>query len=75
MIAGASMVSKVPVTIKMRAGCSEDKNTALNTINLVIRPFTSKYVDAVTIHARSRAQNTNFVLVSQQEGGSINDDF
>lgn len=56
MIAGASMVSKVPVTVKMRAGCSEDKNTAHNIINSVIKPFTSKYVGAVTIHGRSRAQ-------------------
>lgn len=56
MIAGASMVSKVPVTIKLRAGCSEDKNTAHNLINSVIKPFTSKYVGAVTIHGRSRAQ-------------------
>jgi len=56
MIAGASMISKVPVTIKMRAGCSEDKNTAHNLINSVIKPFTSKYVGAVTIHGRSRAQ-------------------
>lgn len=56
MIAGASMVSKVPVTVKMRAGCSEDKNIAHNIINSVIRPFTSKYVGAVTIHGRSRAQ-------------------
>lgn len=56
MIAGASMVSKVPVTVKMRAGCSEDKNTAHNLINSVIKPFTSKYVGAVTVHGRSRAQ-------------------
>lgn len=56
MIAGASMVSKVPVTVKMRAGSSEDKNTAHNLINSVIKPFTSKYVGAVTVHGRSRAQ-------------------
>lgn len=56
MIAGASMVSKVPITIKMRAGCVEDKNTAHNLINSVVSPFTSKYIGAVTIHGRSRAQ-------------------
>lgn len=55
MIAGASMVSKVPITIKMRTGCS-DKNTAHNLINSVVKPFTSKYIGAVTVHGRSRAQ-------------------
>lgn len=56
MIAGAAMVSKVPVTIKMRTGCLEDKNTAHNLINSVVKPFTSKYVGAITIHGRSRNQ-------------------
>lgn len=56
MIAGASMVSKVPVTVKMRAGSDEDKNTAHNLINSVVKPFTNKYVGAITVHGRSRAQ-------------------
>lgn len=56
MIAGACMVSSVPITVKMRSGCSEDKNTAHNLLNSVIRPFTSKYIGAVTIHGRSRQQ-------------------
>lgn len=56
MIAGAAMVSKVPITVKMRVGSCEDKNTAHNLINSVIRPFTSKYVGAITVHGRSRAQ-------------------
>lgn len=56
MIAGAAMVSKVPVTIKMRSGCHEEKNTAHNLIKSVILPFTSKYIGAITVHGRSRAQ-------------------
>lgn len=56
MIAGASMVSKVPVTVKMRAGIQEDKNTAHNLIKSIVKPFSSKYIGAITIHGRSRAQ-------------------
>lgn len=56
MIAGASMVSNVPITIKLRAGVQEDKNIAHNLIKSVICPFTSKYIGAITIHGRTRAQ-------------------
>lgn len=56
MIAGACMISKVPITVKLRAGCNENKNIAHNTINSIIRPFTSKYIGAITLHGRSRAQ-------------------
>lgn len=56
MLGGAAMVSNVPITVKMRSGCSEEKNTAHNLCNSVIRPFTSKYIGAITIHGRSRNQ-------------------
>lgn len=56
MIGGASMISKVPITVKLRSGCSEEKNIAHNIINSVIRPFTSKYIGAITVHGRSRQQ-------------------
>lgn len=56
MIAGAAVVSKVPITVKMRAGVHEGKNTAHNLVRSVVKPFTSKYVGAITIHGRSRAQ-------------------
>lgn len=56
MIAGAAMVTKVPITIKMRSGCTEDRNIAHNLVNSVIKPFTSKYIGAITIHGRSRNQ-------------------
>lgn len=56
MLGGAAMVSNVPITVKMRAGCSEEKNTAHNLCNSVIRPFTSRYIGAITIHGRSRNQ-------------------
>jgi len=56
MIASSCMVSKVPITIKMRAGCTEGKNNAHSIIKSVINPFTSKYIGAVTIHGRSRNQ-------------------
>lgn len=56
IIAGAAMVSTVPITVKMRAGASEDKNTAHNLINSVVKTFSSRYIGAITVHGRSRAQ-------------------
>lgn len=56
IIAGACMVSKVPITVKMRTGCSEEKNTAHCLINSIVRPFGNKYIGAVTVHGRSRNQ-------------------
>lgn len=56
MIASACMVSKVPITVKMRSGCSEEKNVAHNLIRSIINPFGSKYIGAVTVHGRSRNQ-------------------
>lgn len=56
MIASCCMMSKVPITVKMRSGCSEDKNIAHNIIRSVINPFTSKHIGAVTVHGRSRNQ-------------------
>ena len=56
LIAGSCMVSKVPITIKMRSGCAEGKNNAHSLIKSIINPFTSKYIGAVTVHGRSRNQ-------------------
>lgn len=56
ILAGAAMVTRVPLTVKMRAGASEDKNTAHNLINSVVKTFSSKYIGAITVHGRSRAQ-------------------
>jgi tRNA-dihydrouridine synthase 3 len=56
MLAGACMLSKVPVTVKMRSGCAEDKNIAHNLIRSIVTPFTSKHIGAITVHGRSRNQ-------------------
>uniref|UniRef100_A0A6G1S6B1 tRNA-dihydrouridine(47) synthase [NAD(P)(+)] n=1 Tax=Aceria tosichella TaxID=561515 RepID=A0A6G1S6B1_9ACAR len=56
MLAGACMLSKVPITVKMRSGCTNDKNIAHNLIRSIVTPFTSKHIGAITVHGRSRVQ-------------------
>lgn len=56
MVGAACMLSKVPITIKMRSGCAEDKNIAHNLIRSIITPFSAKHIGAITVHGRSRHQ-------------------
>lgn len=47
IIAGCAMVSKVPVTIKMRAGAMEDKNIAHNIVRSIINPFGKEHIGSI----------------------------